>query len=196
MSGHKSVTGLGELYTVVVGLALAIGVGSIVGSEGSAPQLAEVLAGIAVVVTLIPFYHGGLRHLRDTYTDDAVVTPSLILWDFLLLFVEACLLLAAAASLQSIQRVASFLVALWLIDVLWLVGSRVLGQHPPLEWAFSNVVAALILALLLLSAGMGDVGDLVGAALLLSISLARTGADYLLSRDFYFPPDELGRRSP
>ena len=189
MSGHKSVTGLSELYTVVVGLALALGVGSVVGSEGPAPAPVVYLTGIAVVVTLIPFYHGGLRHLQETYSDDAIVRPSLILWDFVLLFVEACLLLAAAASLQSAQRVGWLLVALWLVDVLWVAGSRLLGERPPLQWAFSNVAAVVAVAGLLLV----DVGGIVEAVGLLIIALARTVADYSLSQDFYFSVDELGQ---
>ena len=193
MSGHKSVTGLSELYTVIVGLALALGVGSVVGSEGPAPELPNVLIGIAVVVTLIPFYHGGLRHLRETYSDDAVVKPFLILWDFLLLFVEACILLAAASSLHSTQRVGILLVALWLVDVVWVAGARLLGQQPPVEWAFSNVVAVIAVALLLLAPRVVDVDGAAQAALLLIISVLRTVADYYLSRGFYFPADELGQ---
>ena len=188
MGGHKSIAGLSDLYTVVVGLALALGVGSIVGSEDIAPEPTVFLTGAALIVTLIPFYHGGLRHLQETYADDAVVRPSLILWDFVLLFLEACLLLAAAASLGSAARVGWLLVVLWVVDIVWVTGSRLLGQSQPSAWAFSNIVAVAAAASVLL-VGPGEARE---AVTLLVIAVARTVADYALSRDFYFSADELG----
>ena len=107
---------------------------------------------------------------------------------------EACILLAAASSLHSTQRVGILLVALRLVDVVWVAGARLLGQQPPVEWAFSNVTAVIAVALLLLAPRVVDIDGAAQAALLLIISVLRTVADYYLSRGFYFPADELGQR--
>jgi len=56
---------------VLVGLALAGAVTNLIGKEQQVPIRSSLLPYfIAYLFTLVPFYHGALRHLDATYIED------------------------------------------------------------------------------------------------------------------------------
>jgi hypothetical protein len=79
---------------------------------------------------------------------------------------------------------------LWFVDIAWVLGSRLLKQRPPLTWAIVNAAAVTcVVALLVL--GRADT-DSIWATVLVLIAFGRRSSDYVVSRDFCFPPHELG----
>ena len=85
-----SVQNLQELYTVAVGMALTLAITRIVPEAGS-PVVVSLPNLVAYVVTLVPFYHGAMRHMdvscRGART--GTVREGALLGDFFLLFIEA-----------------------------------------------------------------------------------------------------------
>ena len=97
---ERGVDNLQRLYTIVIGIALTealarfvLGPGfrtSAVAAPATLYLAAYVPTMVAFVATLLPFYHGALRYLDETYVINATrVKPSALLVDFLVLFVEA-----------------------------------------------------------------------------------------------------------
>jgi lysylphosphatidylglycerol synthetase-like protein (DUF2156 family) len=142
-------------------------------------------------VTLVPFYHGAERHLEDAYVDNPRegANPRRLLFDFAILFIEACVLLGAAAVVRYPQALLVALIALWVVDIVWGLTARVVFQlrDEVMTWALINSVAVIGFSLLLVVAWTTDVGDVVLGLLLLATSLIRTIADYRSSWSFYFP---------
>jgi hypothetical protein len=189
----SSVRYLRDLYSVVAGLALSIAVSRLVEARGNSPALdwETTPSLLALLLTIVPFYHGSLRYLDRTYEEAGPgwARPALVLWDFAVLFVEACVLLAAAALISNPYSFAIAIASLWLLDVAWVaVGSRLLRLGNPVVWGAINVAAATLFvsaARLAEGVGLGAVG--LGSSLL-AISAMRTALDYWTAREFYFPP--------
>ena len=76
---------------------------------------------VAYVVTLVPFYHGAMRHLDVTYrqAEAPPVREGALLGDFFLLFVEACLFLALANVIAHTTQATWTFLALFALDGLW-----------------------------------------------------------------------------
>jgi hypothetical protein len=203
-----TVKNLQELYTVAVGVALAAAIEQVVRLRDAAPARIhwETLpAFFAFLVTLVPFYHGALRHLDKRHIEERGdgLRDGALLADFLLLFLEAYLLLVIARVLAEPRAVATGMAALLLLDSLWgaamhrffVVAHRTWTE---LTWVRINVVAGGLLA-----AGLGITSGLTPGssdrafAWVLPIGAAiRAAIDYWLSWDFYFPwqPKQRGRR--
>ena len=98
---ERIVRSLQGLYTVVAGLALTKSIERLF--EGSTSSQVEFHAHhlpglVAFIATLIPFYHGALRHLDRRYIEEhgAGLKDGALAADFALLFVEGCFLAAMA----------------------------------------------------------------------------------------------------
>jgi hypothetical protein len=219
---ESSVRHLQQLYTIVAGLALSDAVGQLFrGDAGGWNETTGLLLLAAFVVTLIPFYHGAMRHLDDVYLIDAAadrVRRVALAVDFAFLFAESCVLFAMAHQLANPPRFFLFLVLLLVVDVAWLVGGYVAAQPShrlamelqllfrprrgqaiaPLVWTKNNLffIALAIVASLILRLWPG-LDEAPSAALLTLFALARTANDYRLSWDFYFPsPQSEGEEEP
>ena len=98
-----SVRALEGLYAVVVGLALTGSVLSVVDAQRMPAPLDgdAVPLFFAFLFTVVPFFHGAVRHLQRTYIEEGhrLVPPALLMGDFGVLFVEACLLVGLSALL-------------------------------------------------------------------------------------------------
>src|SRR5436190_2038096 len=92
-SQRRAVEHLQELYSVVVAIALSLAIERTIAAPTSRARAHEVVLVVALVVTLIPFYHGALRHLDEQYggEDRRAAHQFSVLIDFLLLFVESCI---------------------------------------------------------------------------------------------------------
>lgn len=194
-----SVKNLQELYTVAVGVALAVAIEQLVRlPEGQGAFIKwEVLPTFgAFLVTLVPFYHGALRHLDQRYVEERgeAVRDGALLADFFLLFLEACLLLGTARVLPDARAAAWGLAILLVFDALWgggiyLLFTRGRRKWEELEWVRLNLVAGplLMVSLLALRYTPRSAGEAILAFGLPVAMLLRSVIDYRRSWAFYFP---------
>ena len=195
----RSVKNLQELYTVAVGVALATAIARIVDTGGGQfPFRARALpVFFALLAILVPFYHGTMRHLDVTYVEEGGrgVLRGALLADFFLLFLEACLLFAAA---QLLDRTwfAGWVIAIALVfDALWgvvvhMALSRVRRWTKQSAWILINLIFGPVLMILLVvtahSRSNGNL-SLAGALVFMSLAMVRTAIDYKVSWAFYYP---------
>jgi hypothetical protein len=144
------------------------------------------LLGAALLITLIPFYHGALRHLDEQYAGTAVRgARGFVLVDFLILFLESCLFLALAIASARPDVFVSLFLALLGLDVVWvLLTTRFLTNEsdlaPQRMWRNINLIAALGLLIPSFTLGSCTLSYVV-----LAIATVRTGADYAFTWSFY-----------
>lgn len=197
-----SVRSLQELYTVAVGVALVKAMEVFVGGKAIAGGQSNVWANWgalwAFVATLVPFYHGAMRHLDKTYIEDqgAFVRRGALLSDFLLLFIEAGILLGMALHLAELERFVLWLAVLLVFDSVWGVVVLIIlttkpRGWPEFKWAIVNVPTALALgAVLLVADRIGTTQDsTVLIVMAPSLAIIRTVIDYAWSWSFYFPAE-------
>ncbi len=150
------------------------------------------------LLTLIPFYHGALRHLDVTYVEKAgrEVRSGALLADFLVLFLESCLLFSLAVLLPAPQLYAWGLAALLVVDTGWGFLAHIAfsqsGEHKAeLRWALINLLTGGVLCVLLTVIGpfppQADVTDGKLGVIVLVISVGRSCMDYALNWHFYYP---------
>jgi len=73
---ERPIRHLQGLYTVVVGVALTVAVSNLIDQDADVPIRVQVLPYfIAYLFTLVPFYHGALRHLDITYAEEGDYSP-------------------------------------------------------------------------------------------------------------------------
>jgi hypothetical protein len=132
---QKDVSGrLMDLYAVGTGLALAIGVERMVRFTDESDALIRwesLPLFIALVATLIPFYHGALRHLYKRWIEshDCMTRRSMMV-DFVMLFVGVVVMLAMGFVLTQPWTFAVALVALLVLDCLWALTFDYLVDRP------------------------------------------------------------------
>jgi len=167
---------------------------------------------IAFVVTLIPFFHGALRHLDDNYLiDEGVhrVKRTALAVDFGFLFTESCLLFALAHRIDQTNVFFLLFLTLLTVDIVWAIVFHLtssIDRRPISELValFSpkghNLVAQLTWAAnnLRFVAVIGVVGPFilwgidhqpaVARFAVMTLAILRTTNDYRMSWDFYFPP--------
>jgi hypothetical protein len=101
---QRTVGHLQQLYTVVAGVALTLAITKLLDEKAAMPLRFDVIPYfLAYLVTLVPFYHGALRHLDITYFEDAQAKTKAgaLMFDWTLLFLESCFLLGLALLLRS-----------------------------------------------------------------------------------------------
>jgi hypothetical protein len=187
---ERSVDGLQKLYAVVVALAINQAVLNFLRDRDSAAALVseqalrDIPELLALIVTVIPFYHGMNRHLERSYLErDAGPRHSALLLDFLAFFVEAFILLAAAWSVRRGIQCFLFLGMLLFVDVVWgwichlihYVG----GKSTVLRWVAVNIV--------FIGAGVLIWRAFHETWLLGILAVFRSIADYWSGWEFYFP---------
>jgi len=196
----NSVRNLQNLYSIVVGLGLSLSIYNLIDTsrEGVPFKLELVPFFVSFLVTLIPFYHGALRHFDATYVEQGSrqVRSGALLADFVILFVESCILLTLAVLLPTPQFFAWGLVILLALDSIWgfvahLVFSQEAKTKPELRWALINFVTVVILIVSFVIINMfppvAGSNDMKLWVIILSVSVIRTIIDYVLCWDFYFP---------
>ena len=195
----NSVSQLAELYNVVIGIALSISIYNVIDAKAwPIPLHLDFATNLAsVLVLVIPFYHGAMRHLFATYVEDGGSTrikDGALLVDFVLLFLESCLFVMIAALIASTVKMAWVVVVLLVVDSIWgllakLAFTGAQAQLAEQKWALINAAAVIVLILILIFGDGAFKGNPMGAEFgLLAILVGRTIADYWFSWDFYFPP--------
>jgi hypothetical protein len=209
----RSVEHLQTLYTVMVGLALAVGMEGVL-RHGAAPsQISSrsVVLMVALLVTLVPFYHGTQRHLDDEYglSNDPGPASWILLFDFAFLFLEACVFLALGAGTERTDLFAWTFVALLTVDIIWVISAELLrriiaGERlreairidraalrarpgapaptAPINWVRTNLVAISVASVVLL-AWAPPQSQLVW--IVLALAILRSAADYATSWEWY-----------
>jgi hypothetical protein len=199
---QNAVRSLSSLYTVVIGVALSLSAVQLVNRSGGilSIPIAELLLFVSFIFTLVPFYHGALRHLDDAYLEN--INPHIragaLILDVLLLISHGMVFVALSLLLASPGQFAWLLVAVLAVDVVWggLVhygASTQSKDGAEGKWALINLVFVVVSCVLLLSFDIGlksQIDPTKVAAGVFAISLLRTLVDYGLCWAFYFPADE------
>jgi hypothetical protein len=187
-SRERSVDHLQGLYGVVVAIALGLAVDRIIPPAGHPIQYRHLLLGVALLVTLIPFYHGALRHLDEQYAQGR--TPDRagsVLVDFFVLFLEGCAFLALAVSVARPHVFAKAFLLLLALDIVWaLLTNFILTKDGKLRaqmsWLYINVVTVAVL-LIFLSTDHDTTRVLWYA--ILTVAVVRSAVDFMLTWRFY-----------
>lgn len=199
-SWANSVRNLENLYSIVVALAITLAIYNMIDTtRETVPFKPELLPFFfAFLVTLIPFYHGALRHLDITYVEQGgkQVRKGALLIDFLALFIESCILLALAVLLPKPPFFAWGLVTLLTFDTIWafiahLGFSQDVKPKVELRWALINLITAIILSIYLVICNFvssaTDTIDLRLSVGILGFSFLRTIIDYAWCWNTYYP---------
>jgi hypothetical protein len=214
-SQESSVRHLQQLYTIVSGLALSDAISTIFRGDIKGDDWYPVLALLAAfVATLIPFFHGAMRHLDDAYLIDEAAPqakPVSLAVDFFFLFIEGLILFLLAHWLLSPDRFVGFVIALLVVDIVWAVTFHFLSPetrrvsvelqllfHSPassdiaqMQWVINNLLFIPVIAVTWwISSSVLDIRSDALALVLAPVIIARTVFDYRKSWAFYFPgPD-------
>jgi hypothetical protein len=195
---HRPVHHLQALYTVVVGIALTVALTELIDAKTEVPFRLSVLPYfLAYVVTLVPFYHGALRHLDVTYVHNAASRPrsGALMADWGLLFCESCLLLAIALLVARPRPFSYALISLLLFDTVWAFVAHLAfsppGQLAELRWAKMNLVTSGMLILTMVYLHSLDAStkpiDTYMWIVVLTVCVLRTIVDYSWCWSFYYP---------
>jgi hypothetical protein len=151
------------------------------------------------LVVIIPFHQGAIRHLYATYVEgggSSRIKRGALAIDFLLLFFQACIFVAMSVLVQNTQWFVNILIVLLAVDCVWgllahLAFTGASAQVAEKKWAIINLVAGAVLFFLSklgppLLDGWGN--EMKQLAFL--VCLVRTIADYVVSWDFYYPPNQ------
>jgi len=194
----NSVSQLSELYNVVIGIALSIAIYNAIDTKAyGIPIHAEFVSNVAsVLILIIPFYHGAVRHLFATYVEDGGSTrikSGALLADFVLLFIEGCVFVMIASLVSVTTKMAWAVVALLLLDttwgfLAWLAFTGAQAQYAEKKWAVINTFTAVgIIVILIFGESVFRMNEIAAQLGLLAILCLRTIVDYWQCWDFYFP---------
>jgi hypothetical protein len=192
----RSVDHLQELYTVVVAIALSLMVDRLVPRSGARVHYHRLLLGASLLMTLIPFYMGALRHLDEQYADAIGRSRRefSILIDFLLLFLESGAFLALAVSVARPRVFAFAFLLLLVFDVAWAwLATRFLLRAADLDaqrsWLYVNVSAVAVVGTLLILVAAGSISTPSLWWLIPVVASVRTTVDVGLTWRFYAGAD-------
>lgn len=192
-SKERAVDSLEQIYAVVIALAIAQAIENLLKAPASGAVLGwnEVKIGlpslVALLFTLVPFWHGMNRHLDRCYIEktESVKQVALLL-DFATFLLEAALLFATAWSLRSGLSSFMYLGVLLFVDSLWALVSH--QVHFPgkkshaLRWAeinFGFIVGGILVFTFPFTHQV---------LVLMTLAIVRSIVDYSMCSDFYFPP--------
>jgi hypothetical protein len=211
---QSSVRHLQALFAIVAGLALTEAVSELAREVDNAlPTARTLMLMVAFLATIIPFFHGALRHLDDVY----IVTPPspnmsryALLVDFILLFVESVMLLGMAHRLVDPPHFLAFLLFLMVIDIIWAIVTPPLidckmtvrdvlkavvprpkfSKDTEIAWAQNNIffVPFAIAAWIFIDTIQPSFS--IEALIVMVFAVLRSFNDYRLSWSFYFPTPE------
>src|SRR4051794_10156910 len=183
---------LQELYAIMAGIGLAIAMSQLIRTDDAHLQPRAIPLVAAYAATLVPFYHGALRHLDESYRhEDSRLEEHryLLLGDFIWLFTEAGTFFALASFVRRPEQFGITLSILLTLDVIWLSVWlwRSGRQTDETWWRRINVATVVLVVTLTVLATVAGLAQLPFSLVLMFLALARSGADYWLGRGFYFP---------
>jgi hypothetical protein len=210
---QSSARHLQGLYAIVAGLALTEAV-SVLAREvdNGLPTARTLLMMTAFLATIIPFFHGGLRHLDDVYLispPQREMSRFALPVDFLLLFLESVLVLGMAHRLTDPANLLAFLIFLLVVDIVWAIVTPLLIDRVTLvktlqdsvpklsfssdtetAWAQNNILFLPLAIICWFALDNFDFSVTTSAIVISLFALMRTANDYRVSWLFYFPAPE------
>ncbi|MGE0558941.1 MAG: hypothetical protein AB7O69_11835, partial [Burkholderiales bacterium] len=187
---------------VVIGVALSLACEGLISKEQGLEgiTISTLSLFVAFVVTLVPFYHGALRHMDDTYIHNQQALQSqdmALIVDFLLLFLHAITFIVLSLLIAKPNHFSWVICFVLLIDVAWGVFAYCTSPSPKAltaegKWTIINFVFVVvgITTLFWLDVSLDQkTSDNKLAILIASACLIRSFFDYVWCRDFYFPQE-------
>ena len=196
-TGQNPILILSGIYGVVAGFAITIALQSAFVPLGGQPRSPldlvsaapnELLSLFIFLSIAVPFYHGTSMFLVKIAREGIKKgTEGKTLFDFVVLFVEASLLIAMGLTLSSFPAFTGWITLLIIVDASWLFISLAKKDYSaPIEWLQLDIPFILFLILL---PGFSTVElQFVTLLILLAISVFRSAIDYKVAwRSIYFP---------
>ncbi len=212
---ESSVRHLEALFAIVSGLALTEAVSELAReTDNGLPTIRTVMLMVAFLATIMPFFHGALRHLDEDYLIEpkATMKSFALPVDFVLLFLESVIVLGMAHRLANPGNFLAFLVFLLVVDIIWslvmplIIDGESIGlvlrrfwprrgfsKDPETAWGQNNIAFLPIAIVIWASIDHFNPSLSWGAFFVMVFALARTASDYRVGWPFYFPKLE---RSP
>ncbi|HEU4883286.1 MAG TPA: hypothetical protein VFT45_13590 [Longimicrobium sp.] len=188
---ERSIDTLQRIYAVIAALAFneALKRTFLQGGAGDVElDVTRIPEFVAFIVIAVPFLHGMNRHLDNTLS--TIVQKNrrglfvILLIDFLVFMLEACILFLLATSVKGEFLFFRLLILLLLVDLVWSFITWPITKSVIWRWAVVNVIAVILMAVLIRWAPFSDAATLW---VLMSVSVVRTVCDYWLAWGFYFP---------
>lgn len=195
----NSVKSLQTLYTVVVGVALSSATFNFnLANRGNPFSISyELLLFVAFCVTLVPFFHGAMRHLDDAYLENESETrrDGVILFDFILLFFHGIVFVMLSFAISDAYNFIRILLFVLIIDIIWGVFVNYAApsssdNNVRLKWAGINFLFFIFFCCFLTyNHSSQSAAAALLPTLIASACSVRTVADYLVVWKFYFPDE-------
>lgn len=200
---RRSVTALERMFGVIGGFGLTMGAKTLmetwlpgwketVSFPDSIPR-GHLALFATLIVTLIPFFHGAMRHLDIVHLfSKAETRPMPLFVDYLLLFIEPIVFVMLGMSIGSVRHFLIGLGVLMAIDLLWAVVSclwtaRDRRSHV-IRWIAFDVVCLALLGITFIRAV-----DARHITLWIAVvATVRSGLDYIFNWGFYFDTGAAG----
>ncbi len=196
-AGQNPVLILSGIYGVVAGFAITIALQSaFVPLEGQPRSPLDLVSAapnefwslLIFLSIAVPFYHGTSMFLVKIARQGIKKgTEGKTFFDFIVLFVEASLLIAMGLTLNSFHAFTGWITLLIIVDASWLFISLAKKDYSaPIEWLQLDI--PFILFLILLPNFSTVELQFVTLVILLAISVFRSVIDYKVAwRSIYFP---------
>ena len=198
---ENSVKQLCDLYRVVIAIGVGLAFHEIVAIERKPIPIDfdSWQLFVAFLITIIPFFHGTVRHLFATYVEDGGSTSIkdwAILIDYYLLFIGGGVFIALSAVIKDVDSFMVLLIIVLAVDVVWgamasigFAGTK--SQKAEIKWMVINFTAVvIILAFMLIEPGLNGGAGLEKTSvkgIILLICVVRTVVDYGWNIGFYCP---------
>lgn len=205
----SAITSLKEIVTIVAGLAITNAVLQLLATDGALRTrgigVTAVLLFILVILNIIRFHHGNIRHLDSTYTRERGRVPVGDLKnqarrntaiDFFVIFSQALSLVVLSFLLHDASLFFYVFAGLIAIDIFWYLGVYNLASDEATfrhqkRWTLNNVTTLVGLLILFATASRLP-GDWFPLSVITLLAL-NTVADFVISWAFYFPKQLFAR---
>lgn len=186
----ESIRTMKGLHAVVTGVALTTGLRILIDVTLKIDTLERACWLVALIVTIVPFYHGALRHMDDVHLhQDPEETPpknGALLLDFIFLFGEACTLFVLALTMPVLSRFVLAYATLLAVDVAWAISVFFMSKRfaTVRPWMIINLVCVTVLLIVAMTMNLSLP---MTRNIVLGLVIARTTVDYAVCWSFYFP---------
>lgn len=195
----SSIQILSYLYSVLIALALTTSVRILLESNNAIETIlfsSTLWLFFSFIITIIPFYHGAVQALVTTFEGkiDKKKDPRKayrMFITFAFMISEGIIFFAIASSILSPITFALTLVALFIIDIIWIAIVKFLSgtdQETPKEWAIMNLAMTVVILILFWPSQYGDAA--LKSFILFIAACVRTASDYYFTWKYYFRSDE------
>ena len=202
----STISSLKEIVTIVTGLTITNAILQLMTTTSTATasglgtiSFQTLLLFILLVMNVIRFYHGNMRHLDTTYTaewgkgssgDLKLSGGRKTAIDFFVIFSQSLVFAFISFLLRVPLDFFALFVALLVADVVWFLGvyqftsDRKAFDHQK-QWTLNNTISVFALLIAISSGAVLD--PIVHVYLLWGILVLNTLIDFTVSWDFYFP---------